>query len=394
MTALLVKLFIKNSSDTLNPTVRQAYGTLGGVTGIICNLILCIIKILVGLFSASISILADGLNNLSDMGSSVITMIGFKLAGKPADSDHPYGHGRMEYMSAFIVAVLIILVGVELLKESVSAIISGTPAPVYGAASIMVLVCSVAAKLWMFFFNRNLGKRIGSDAFKATAQDCVNDSIASGVILLSVIISRIVTLPFNLDAYMGIAVAVFILYSGYNSAKETLDSILGTPPDEALINGIRDCIFSFDCFLGLHDLIVHNYGPGRQFASVHVEVPRDIDVVICHEYIDTCEKLAAERLGIELVIHMDPIETDNDEINTAKAVISEELARIHHGLTLHDFRMTPKGDNRTNFIFDVVKPSSVPYSDKELREIIDKTAKNINPGYYCVITFDNDYTGH
>lgn len=393
MTALLIKLFIKNSDDTLNPTVRQAYGTLGGVTGIICNLILCIVKILVGLLTGGISVLADGLNNLSDMGSSVITMIGFKLAGKPADSDHPYGHGRMEYMSAFIVAVLIILVGAELFKESVSAIISGSPAPIYGTSAIIILVCSVAVKLWMFLFNRSLSTRIGSDALKATAQDCVNDSIASGVILLSVIISHIFNLPFNLDAYMGIAVSLFILYSGYKSAKETLDSILGTPPDEALINGIRDCIFSFDCFLGLHDLIVHNYGPGRQFASVHVEVPRDIDIVLCHEYIDTCEKLAAERLGIELVIHMDPIETDNDEINNAKAVIAEELARIHHSLTLHDFRMTPKGDTRTNFIFDVVKPACVPFTEEELREKIDKTAKSINPGYYCVITFDNDYTG-
>ena len=394
MTALLIKLFIKNSDDTLNPAVRQAYGTLGGITGIICNLILCIVKILVGILTASISVLADGLNNLSDMGSSVITMLGFKLAGKPADADHPYGHGRMEYMSAFIVAVLIILVGVELLKESVSTIISGTPAPVYSTATIIILICSVAVKLWMFLFNRGLARRIDSDALKATAQDCINDSIASTVILISVIISHFFALPFNLDAYMGIAVAAFILYSGFKSAKETLDSILGTPPDQTLINGIRDCIFSFDCFLGLHDLIVHNYGPGRQFASVHVEVPRDIDVVLCHEYVDTCEKLAQERLGIELVIHMDPIETDNDEINTAKAIISEELARIDHRLTLHDFRMTPKGDTRTNFIFDVVKPAGIPFTDSELREKIDKTAKAINPGYYCVITFDNDYTGN
>ncbi len=393
MTDFLVKLFIKNSGDTKNPKVRNAYGTLGGVVGIVCNLILCSIKIAAGLLTGSISVIADGLNNLSDMGSSVITMIGFKLAGKPADSDHPYGHGRMEYMSAFIVSALILLVGFELLKESFTAIVSGAAAPRYSTVTVIILAVSVVFKLLMFFFNRRLGEIIGSDSFAATAQDCINDSISTLAVLLSVIVSSLVPLPFNLDAVVGLGVAAFIIFSGLSSAKGTLDSILGAPPEPELIEGIKDCIFSFEGFIGVHDLIVHNYGPGRQFASVHVEVPHDTDIVACHEKIDICEKLVRERLGVELVIHMDPVETDNEQINSTKEALSHELKNIHPDLSLHDFRMTPKSKNRTNFIFDVVLPASVKLKEAEIRQRIDEKAKSIDKGYYCVITFDNDYTG-
>lgn len=393
MTELLVKLFIKNSEDVNDSAVRLKYGTLGGSVGIVCNLFLCALKITVGIITASISIVADGLNNLSDMGSSIITMIGFKMAGKPADSDHPFGHGRMEYMSAFIVSMLILLVGAELLKSSVTALVTGESAPAYSVWAIIILAVSVLVKLWMCLFNRRLGKKIDSEALIATAQDSLNDMVATSVILLSVGISMLVTLPFNLDAVMGILVALFILYSGLASAKDTLNEILGTPPDKKLIKEIEDTILSFKEFKGIHDLIVHNYGPGRQFASVHVEVPQDSDIVKCHEQIDLCEKLVDEKLNISLVIHMDPIDVNNEAVKKAKKGIIDAVKEIDENMSVHDFRMTPAGETRTNLIFDVVVPSSVKISHEELNEIISEKAKKINPTYCCVITFDNDFTG-
>lgn len=393
MTELLVKLFIKNSGDVNDSAVRLKYGTLGGAVGIVCNLFLCALKITVGIITASISIVADGLNNLSDMGSSIITMIGFKMAGKPADSDHPFGHGRMEYMSAFIVSMLILLVGAELLKSSVTALATGESAPAYSVWAIIILAVSVFVKLWMCLFNRKLGKKIDSEALIATAQDSLNDMVATSVILLSVGISMLITLPFNLDAVMGILVALFILYSGLASAKDTLNEILGTPPDKKLIKEIEDTILSFKEFKGIHDLIVHNYGPGRQFASVHVEVPQDSDIVKCHEQIDLCEKLVDEKLNISLVIHMDPIDVNNEAVTKAKKGIIDAVKEIDENMSVHDFRMTPAGETRTNLIFDVVVPSSVKISHEELNEIISEKAKKINPTYCCVITFDNDFTG-
>ena len=393
MTPLLIKLFIKNPDDTKNTAVRAKYGNLGSFVGIVCNLLLCVLKITIGTITGSISITADGFNNLSDMGSSVITMVGFKLSNKPADSDHPFGHGRMEYMSAFIVAVLILLVGFELLKSSLTALITNAPAPTYSLWAIIILIISILVKLWLFIFNRKLGKKIDSESLLATSQDSLNDTVATTVILISAAVSYYFTLPFNLDAVMGIGVAVFILLSGINTAKETLNSILGTPPDKQVIEDIKNTILDYKDFVGIHDLIVHNYGPGRQFASVHVEVPQDIDIVKCHEQIDLCEKKVIENLGIELVIHMDPIDVNNEAVNFAKAKLSDALKEIHENLTLHDFRMTPECETRTNLIFDVVVPSSCKLKETELLEKINQTAKQINPTYCCVITFDRDFTG-
>lgn len=393
MSQFLVKLFINNYEDIKNNAVRDSYGTLGSIVGIICNLLLCILKITVGVVTGSISILADGFNNLSDMGSSIVTVLGFKLASKPADSDHPFGHGRMEYISAFVVAVLILVVGVELLKSSVTAIVNNDPAPSYSLWAIIILAVSVIIKLWLFVFNRKIGKKIDSEALIATAKDSFNDAVATSVILICVGISSAFTLPFNLDAVMGILVAVFILYSGISSAKETLNSILGTPPSKELIEDIENTILSFKEFAGIHDLIVHNYGPGRQFASVHVEVPLDSDIVKCHEQIDLCEKLIQEKTGVCTVIHMDPIDTDDETVVKTREKLAEEICKIHKDLSLHDFRMTPVSDMRTNLIFDVVVPSDIKITLKELREEIEKTAILINPTFRCVITFDNDFTG-
>ena len=393
MTSLLIQLFIKNPEDVKTPSARQSYGSLGSFVGIFCNLILCTIKIAVGLLSGSISIVADGLNNLSDMGSSVITMIGFKLANKPADSDHPFGHGRMEYMSAFIVAILILLVGFELLKSSVSSLISGNMSPTYSFTAIIILCISILVKFWLFLFNRKIGKKINSEALIATAKDSLNDAITTFVILTSVTITMMVDISFNLDALMGLLVSVFILYSGISSAKETINQILGMPPEKQLIEDIESTILSFGDFVGIHDLIVHNYGPGRQLASVHVEVPQNIDVVKCHEQVDLCEKLLFEKLDVSVVIHMDPIDTDNEAVSNTREAISNALKNIDPSLSLHDFRMTPVCENRTNLIFDVVVPQNFYFSNTRLREKIEQTAKEINPTFCCVITFDNDFTG-
>ncbi len=394
MSNLLIKLFVKNPDDIKNNAVRTNYGNLGSIVGIICNLFLCVLKITIGSIVGSISITADGLNNLSDMGSSVITIIGFKLAGKPADSDHPFGHGRMEYISAFVVSMLIFLVGFELLKSSITSLIDGTSSPTYSFWAIIILAVSILVKFWMFLFNRKIGKKINSNSLIATAQDSLNDMVATTVILLSAVVTYFLEVPFNLDAVMGIAVAIFILFSGYNTAKETLNSILGCPPEKELINDIKHTILSFKEFIGIHDLIVHNYGPGRQFASVHVEVPQDVDIVKCHEQIDLCEKLVNEKLDIILVIHMDPIDVNNTVVTNTRKQIVKGLKIINENLTLHDFRMTPKSDTRTNLIFDVVIPSNLKISQKELEHKICEMAKLINPTFCCVITFDRDYIGN
>lgn len=393
MTELLIRLFVKNYRDTDDKAVRENYGTLGSGVGIACNIILCTVKIAIGLITGSMSVIADGLNNLSDMGSSVITMIGFKLSGKPADRDHPFGHGRMEYMSAFIVSILIIIVGVELCISSVKALIAGESAPVYDTVALVVLALSVAFKLWMYIFNRKLGNTISSGALLATAQDSVNDSIATAAILAAAIVSSLVSLPFNLDAVMATGVGLFIIWSGITSAKDTLDEILGGPPEKELIDQLEKEILSFEDFLGIHDLIVHNYGPGRQFASVHVEVPQDIDIVECHERIDICEKLVSEKVGISLVIHMDPIDVNNEEVANTRSMIGEAVKEIDSRITIHDFRMTPFAKERTNLIFDAVIPSDVKLTKSELDERIGQIARNINPTYVCVITYDDDYTG-
>ena len=393
MTKLITRIFIKNCENIKDNTVRKSYGTLGGIVGIICNLILCIIKITVGLISGSISILADGFNNLSDMGSSLVTIIGFKLAGKPADRDHPFGHGRMEYMSAFIVSVLILIVGIDLMESSVKSLINNTKTPTYGTLAIIVLIISVLVNLWMFAFNRKLGNKISSDVLKATAKDSLNDSLATTAILVSVGVSLLVPLPFNLDALMGVLVSIFILWSGISSAKDTLDEILGKPPEKELIENLETTILSFKEFVGIHDLIVHNYGPGRQFATVHVEVPQDIDVVKCHEQVDLCEKLVGEQLDLQLVIHMDPIDCNNETVKDTREKMANAIKVIDEGLTLHDFRMTPLSEKRTNLIFDVVVPTRVNLSEKELEEKIINLAKLINPIFECVITFDNDFSG-
>ena len=389
MLDLLIKKFIKNSEQTEDISVRESFGRLSGVITIIFNLFLFGFKLLAGVISGSISITADALNNLSDMGSSLVVLFGFHLAAKPADPDHPYGHGRIEYISAFIVSGLILLVGFELLKSSVTKIIH-PEAITFTALSVVILAASILAKLVLYFFNNALAKKISSKALKATAQDSLNDALTTLAILVSVIV--MMAAKINIDAYIGLAMSVFILYSGIKTAKETLDPLLGEPLDKETAQAIENEIMSFDGFLGIHDLVPHNYGPGRCFASVHVEVPANTDIIKCHEQIDLCEKLVAEKLGITLTIHMDPVETDNEKLNVAKEKMLTELVKLDPRLNLHDFRMTPKTDKQTNLIFDVVLPVDLSMEKKELKEKIGAIAKDIDETYVCVVEFDLDYT--
>ena len=391
MTGLLIRLFVKNGKDVNDNRVRLSYGNLGSITGIVCNLLLCAVKIAAGLLVGSMSIVADGLNNLSDMGSSVISMIGFRLSGKPADSDHPFGHGRMEYLSAFTVSFFILIVGAELLISAVKAIIAGTPAPKFSGLSLIILGFSILLKLWMFLFNRKLGKTIGSSTLIATAQDSLNDCVSTFAILVCALVSMNFSLHFNLDAVVSVGVAGFILWSGISTLKDTVGELLGKPPEPELIREIERGIMSFEGFLGVHDLIVHNYGHGRQFASVHVEVPQDTDIVKCHEQIDICEKVVGEKCGISLVIHMDPVNVNDESVLKAKEDMTGVIKAIHPDLTLHDFRMTPPASERTNLIFDVVVPNTVKLSETELDTEIKKRAKQINKTYECVVTYDKSY---
>lgn len=389
MVDLIVKTFIKNYEQTEDINVREKFGKLSGIITIICNLFLFGFKLLAGIVSGSISITADALNNLSDMGSSIIVLCGFHLAAKPADPDHPYGHGRIEYVSAFIVSGLILLVGVELFKSSVTKILH-PEAITFTIISIIILAASIIAKLLLYLFNNALAKKISSKALKATAQDSLNDALTTLAILVSVIVMMVANI--NIDAYIGLLMSVFILYSGVKTAKETLDPLLGEPLDKETALAIEKEIMTFDTFLGIHDLVPHNYGPGRCFASVHVEVPANTDIVKCHEQVDLCEKIVAEKLGIVLTIHMDPVETDNEKLNEAKEKMLSELIKIDPRLNLHDFRMTPKTEKQTNLIFDVVLPLDFTLTRKELKEKIGEIARSIDPTYVCVVEFDLDYT--
>ncbi len=387
MTNFLIKLFIKDSANVADIRVRTSYGNLGGITGIICNLILFTIKLLGGLVSGSFSIIADAFNNLGDLGSSLITLIGFKLSSKPADKDHPYGHGRMEYIAAFVVSCAIIIVGVELLKGSVEKIIE-PEAPTAGIFTAAVLIISIFIKLWMAYFNRKLGKMISSDVLIATSKDSLNDCISTSAVLTAMVILYLFEI--NIDAYIGLAVSVMIIWSGIKSVKETLDPLLGVPPRKEDIKEIQKIVSTTPDYLGIHDLIFHNYGPGRTFCSLHLEVPQNVNILSCHENIDKLEKTIYEKLGIETVIHMDPVAVGDPFTDEAKRIIGDIIKDIDERLHFHDFRVV-MGEERINLIFDVVLSSDVNLSSDEVKRIISERANKADRRFCTVITIDNDY---
>nr|WP_312577330.1 cation diffusion facilitator family transporter [Sedimentibacter sp.] len=390
MTNLIIKKFIKDYNNTKDVSVREAYGKLGSLIGILSNIILCISKISIGIIFGSISITADGVNNLSDAGSSVITLIGFKMAGKPADKEHPFGHARIEYISGIIVAFIIILLGLELVKSSFEKILN--PKPInFSYLMIFVLLFSIVMKLWLSSLNSKIADRISSATMKATSIDSMNDVIATSAVLISVLITKFTNL--QIDGYMGVAVALFIVYSGINILKDIMNPLLGELPDPEFISSIEERIMSYEGILNIHDLVVHNYGPSRYFATVHAEVDAKQDILICHDMIDNIERDFAEDLDMNLVIHLDPVVTDDKEINKLRNTVSEIIKSIDEKLSMHDFRIV-KGKTHTNLIFDVVVPVDFEIQAKDLINKIERSINEKNDEdeiYYLVVTIDKNY---
>lgn len=387
MTEFLVRKFIRDYDNVRDTHVREAYGRLGSIVGIILNAILCTGKIAVGTLTGSLSITADGINNLSDAGSSVITLVGFKMAGKPADKDHPFGHARIEYISGLIVAFIILLLGAELCKSSVSKILNPEE-PVFSYAMILILAVSILVKMWLSRFNMKLADRISSAAMKATSADSLNDVISTSAVLASVIITKIS--GWNIDGFMGLAVAAFIIYSGVSILKDILNPLLGELPEGEFIMNIESKILSYDGILNIHDLVVHNYGPRRYFATVHAEVDASKDILRSHDLIDNIERDVASDMDINLVIHMDPVVTDDEETNNLRLMVQCILMSMDKDLSMHDFRIV-KGPTHTNLIFDVVVPVDSKWDDKELARLIDQKVRAKDKTLFTVITVDKNY---
>ena len=385
MTGILIKLFVKDSENVKDPKVRGVYGTLAGIVGIICNIILCAGKMFVGIISGSVSITADALNNLTDATSSIVTLIGFQLAKKPADEDHPFGHARFEYLSGLAVAAMILIIGFQLAKSSIEKIINPTDVNFTKALGV-VMIISILGKFWLYLFNRKIAKKISSTSISATADDARNDVITTNAVLIGIVIAQVIGI--NLDGYIGVVVSLFIFISGINTAKETISPLLGAPADEELVKMISDNMLEYDSrILGIHDLMVHDYGPGQRFASVHAEIDRNEDVMSAHELLDNNERKFLEEHRIQMVIHYDPIVTDDQELNKMKAVILEEIAEIDEKFRIHDFRMV-KGNEHTNLIFDMVIPRSYEGKQLEIKAMLDKKLSEYEHKYYTVITFD------
>ena len=385
MTKLLLHLFVKDADNTESPKVRAAIGTLSGLVGIVCNVLLFAFKLLVGTLTGSVSITADAMNNLSDASGSIVTFIGFRVADKPADEHHPYGHARAEYLSGLGVAALILVIGLELVKTSVSKIFHPTPVTFTTVAAV-VLLASIAVKFWMNLFNRGLAKRIDSTALMATAADSRNDCITTGAVLIAAVVEKLTSIP--VDGWIGLAVALFILYSGLNLAKDTISPLLGEGANPELREKIVDYIVAQPKVLGYHDLMVHDYGPGQRFASLHVEMDCREDPLDCHELIDDMERECLRSHNVHLVIHYDPVVIDDPELTALKTKVLCLLQTRDPRLSLHDFRMVP-GKKHMNLVFDVALPRDMKDKGEELRSWVEDTLNAEGEMvYHVIITFD------
>ena len=387
MSSLLVKLFIKNYEDTKNPSVREKYGYLGSATGIVLNIVLALAKYIIGTVTHSIAITADAINNFSDSVSCVITLISFKMANIKPDKEHPFGHGRIEYVAALIVGFFVELMGYELIKSSIEKI-KNPEEVVFSIPAVIVLVISIGGKLWFALFNRYLGKKIDSAAMSAVFTDCIGDITATTVTLIALVLSLFTDLP--IDGYMGILVSMFILYAGFGILKESIGIILGRPPSKELVDELVSFIMSHDEILGIHDLVIHSYGETRIFASIHTEIAADGDMLQAHDTIDTIEKNVMEKFGIELVIHMDPIVTNDEKVEKHFQIVHKTIKDFDPQLDIHDFRVV-EGPTHTNLIFDVVIPHRYKLTDTELKKEITQRVKAVNQSYCLVITVDNCY---
>ena len=384
MTKLLLRLFVKNFRNTDDPKVRGAYGRLAGLVGLVCNLLLFAGKLVAGTLAGSVSVTADAVNNLSDASSSLVTLFGFKLAERPADEEHPYGHARMEYLSGLLVAVLILVIGVELAKSSVEKILH-PEAVEFSVLTLCVLIVSILVKLWMCLFCKKLGKAIDSTALEATAADSRNDVITTSAVLLGLLAGHF--FRWRIDGWVGALVAVFILLSGWSIAKETISPLLGKQADRELVRRISDLVLGHPKILGIHDLMVHDYGPGQCFATVHVEMDMHENPLVCHDILDDIERDALRELHVHLVIHYDPVVTDDVELNHKRALVEKKLKQLDPRLSMHDFRMV-RGPQHTNLIFDLAVPFDLSGKTAELKRRIDECVQFEDHKYYTVITFD------
>lgn len=388
MVDFLVHKFVKDYENTENAGVRTSYGVMASMVGIFCNILLFAGKFTVGLILHSVSVLADAFNNLSDAASSVIGFVGVKMASKPADQDHPFGHGRIEYIAALIVSFLVIEVGLNFLKTAVGKIREPEELA-FSTVSILVLLASIGVKLWMAYFNRKLGKRIHSSVMMATAADAMGDVVTTSATVLSLLFCRITGI--NIDGFVGVAVALVVMWAGVGIAKDTLEPLIGTAVDPALYQQITDFVEKYEGILGSHDLIVHNYGPTRSLASIHAEVPNDVSIETSHEIIDKIEREAAKKLGIFLVIHMDPVEVRDDRVADVRMKVTAVLKELDERLTLHDFRMVD-GEKQINLIFDVVVPFAYQGAElKQLKENITERVRILDSRYQCVMTMEKGY---
>lgn len=389
MNELLCKWFVKDHKNTEDPVVRERYGKFAGIVGILSNLVLCTAKILIGIVSGSIAIIGDGVNNLADASSSVITLIGFKLASLPEDKDHPYGHARYEYITGMIVSILIVLVGIELGQTSIDKVMN--PAPLdFSWTVVLVLVLSIAIKIWQAMFNISIGKKINSMALTATGADSRNDVISTTVVLISVLVGEFSGIA--IDGYMGCLVALFIIWSGFGLVKETISPLLGEAPDEELVSDIRRLALAPEGVLGVHDLVVHNYGPGKVFASIHIEVDADADLMESHDMIDDIEMEAAKKLNLMLTCHLDPIKLNDPLVNKMVALTAQVVGETKGITNAHDLRVVP-GVTHTNIIFDIVVEHGCEYSEEEIHDIFEKRIKEVDEKFCVVINFDKSYIG-
>ena len=388
--AHLAKIFIKDSQNTADSKVRVAYGYLCGAVGIALNVLLFAGKIIAGTISGSVAVTADAFNNLSDAGSSIISLIGFRLASQKPDPHHPFGHGRFEYIASLIISIIIVLMGFELGKSSFEKIVA-PQAVEYSAVTFAVLGASVLVKLYMFFYNNSVGKKIDSATMRATAMDSISDAVSTGAVLISAVIAMFTNLA--LDGWMGLVVAAFIMVTGFKSAKETIDSLLGTPPSPEFVKQIEDMALQYDDIIGVHDMIVHNYGPGRTFVSLHAEVPSDGDIVAIHDTVDNAEREIAKELGCLVTIHMDPVDVHDEHTAQLREKVSEIIKQINPDITFHDFRVV-SGPTHTNLIFDIVSPMDCGLSDQELADTIADKIHQCNESYFAVINVDKDFASY
>ena len=388
MISLLSRVFIKNRGSVSEAHVRRAYGTLCGVVGICLNIMLFALKYFAGTVSGSIAITADAFNNLSDAGSSVITLVGFALAGKKPDSGHPFGHGRIEYISGLAVSAVIVVMGAELGRSSIAKILSPEPIQA-GLLPGVILLISIGVKIYMYFYNRSVGKKISSAAMCAAAADSLSDSAATAVVLISMTVAHFSGI--NIDPYAGVLVACFIIYTGINAAKDTVSPLLGQAPDPELVARISDIVLSHPEIEGMHDLIVHDYGPGRLIISLHAEVDGNGNIFRLHDSIDNIEWELKEKLGCTATVHMDPIETNNERLSSMRSAILEKLRTLDPAISIHDFRMVP-GTSHTNLIFDAVLPFSFKLSDAQASELIRRTVAEAFPDCNTIVNIDRAYS--